>query len=57
MGRHWKNSDDVTFFTERATHNRLERLRMDLIAGYAERKNKRKEEGAKKRNNKNLKRK
>ena len=34
MPRKWKNSDDVTFFTEKAMHNRLERLRKELIPGY-----------------------
>lgn len=34
MGRKWKNSDDITYFTEKAMHNRLERLRKELIPGY-----------------------
>ena len=34
MPRKGTNSDDVTFYTEKAMHNRLERLRKELIPGY-----------------------
>ena len=38
MPRKWKNSDDVTYYTEKAQNNRLERLRKELIPGYKDNK-------------------
>lgn len=39
MGRKFKNSDDCTYFTDKAVDQRLEKLRYELIPGYTGRKN------------------
>lgn len=38
MPRKWKNSDDATYFVDKAIENRLEKLRCDLIEGYSRKK-------------------
>jgi hypothetical protein len=38
MPRKWKNSDDQTYFVDKAIENRLEKLRCDLIEGYSRKK-------------------
>lgn len=38
MSRKWKNSDDHTYFSDKALESRLEKLRCDLIDGYSRRK-------------------
>lgn len=49
MARKWKNSEGITFFVEKAIENRLEKLRCELITGYAERRSRAKNNGGKKR--------
>lgn len=39
MGRKFKNSDEITYFTDKAIEQRLEKLRYELIIGYNGRKN------------------
>lgn len=34
MPRKWKNSDESTYYTDKAIDNRLEKLRVELIQGY-----------------------
>ena len=38
MGRKFKNSDDCTYFADRANDSRLEKLRIELIPDYAKNK-------------------
>jgi hypothetical protein len=38
MPRRWKNSDDHTYFVDKAIESRLEKLRCDLIEGYSRKK-------------------
>lgn len=38
MPRKWKNSDDSTYFVDKAIEGRLERLRCELIEGYSRKK-------------------
>ena len=38
MPRKWKNSDDHTYFVDKAIESRLERLRCELIEGYSRKK-------------------
>lgn len=39
MGRKFKNSDDVTYFSDKSIEQKLEKLRFELIAGYSGKKN------------------
>lgn len=52
MGRRFKNSDDNTFFVDKAIESKLEKLRMELITGYAEKKRDLKKRGQKRDNKK-----
>lgn len=38
MPRKWKNSDEQSYFTDKANENRLEKLRCELINGYSRKK-------------------
>ena len=38
MPRKWKNSDEKTFFSDKSTESRLEKLRYELIPNYGRRK-------------------
>lgn len=35
MPRKWKNSDDQSYYVDKACDNRLEKLRCELIKGYS----------------------
>lgn len=52
MARKFKNSDDSTYYTDKAIEQKLEKLRYELIEGYAGRKgnnyNKKPKKGRKK---------
>lgn len=51
MPRKWKNSDDQTYFVDKAIESRLEKLRCDLIEGYSRKKfNKKNNNGGQNRN-------
>ena len=34
MGRRFKNSDDVTYYSDKSVEQKLEKLRYELIPGY-----------------------
>jgi hypothetical protein len=38
MGRRFKNSDDSTYYSDKAIDQKLEKLRYELIPGYTGRK-------------------
>lgn len=42
MPRKWKNSDDNTFFVDKAVDGRLEKLRIELIPNHMQNKNQKK---------------
>lgn len=42
MPRKWKNSDDNTFFVDKAIDGRLEKLRIELIPNHMQNKNQKK---------------
>lgn len=53
MPRRWKNSDDRTYYTDKSTDSRLERLRCDLIKDYARKKYNKNNNNTKRQNNYN----